>query len=272
MTTPPEAAGGRVTAIRHTLIEVRRGETLPPLPKAAWLEIDLDALIGNVRLLRGLLPAGVRIEPVVKADAYGHGAVPVARALVADGMRSLSVATFDEALELREAGIEVPILILFPIPPELAPDARRHCLSVTAGDQVLLERTLAALANGPRAGQPASGGSGNSPLAIHLEVETGLGRGGCGPGSGARCRRGHRGLAARPPGRPVVASPGRRQRRPDGRPGPPLRRRRRAPGGGRQWRCRTAISPPAAASWPPRPEPTTSCGSGWPCTASCRTA
>ncbi len=181
MTTPPEAAGGRVTAIRHTLIEVRRGETLPPLPKAAWLEIDLDALVGNVRLLRGLLPAGVRIEPVVKADAYGHGAVPVARALVADGMRSLSVATFDEGLELREAGVRVPILILFPIPPELACDARRHCLSVTAGDQVLLERTLAALANGPPAGQPASGGSGDSPLAIQIEVETGLGRAGVDP-------------------------------------------------------------------------------------------
>jgi alanine racemase len=181
VTAIPGAIGGRITATRHPLIEVRPGEPLPPLPKTAWLEIDLDALIGNVRLLTSLLPAGVRLEPVLKADAYGHGSVPVARALVADGTRSLSVATFDEALELRQAGIEVPILIVFPIPPELVPDARRHGLSVTAGDQVLLERTLAALAKEHRAGPSAAEGSNGSPLAIHLEVETGLGRGGVDP-------------------------------------------------------------------------------------------
>jgi len=181
VTILPSAIGGRITAVRHPLIEIRRGETLPPLPRTAWLEIDLEALAGNVRLLQGLLPAGVRVEAVVKADAYGHGAVPVARALVADGMGSLSVATFDEALELRQAGIEVPILIVFPIPPELAPDARRHRLSVTVGDGVLLERTLAALANGLSAALPAAGGASASRLAIHLEVETGLGRGGVDP-------------------------------------------------------------------------------------------
>jgi alanine racemase len=175
------AIGGRITAMRHPLIEAGRGETLPLLPRTAWLEIDLDALLGNVRLLQGLLPDGVLVEPVVKADAYGHGAVPVARALVADGVRSLSVATFDEALELRQAGIEVPILIVFPIPPELALDARRHGLSITVGDRVLLERTLAALANRLPAGQRAADGPSDAKLAIHLEVETGLGRGGVDP-------------------------------------------------------------------------------------------
>ncbi|HEX7496302.1 MAG TPA: alanine racemase [Candidatus Limnocylindrales bacterium] len=193
MTKLPGAIGGRITATRLPLIEVRPGEPLPPLPKMAWLDIDLDALVENVRLLTSLLPAGVRLEPVVKADAYGHGAVPVARALVRDGARSLSVATFDEALELRQAGIDVPILIVFPIPPELAPSARRHGMSVTAGDQVLLARTLAALADDVPPGQPAAAtsdiaerqlvasGSGDSRLAIHLEVETGLGRGGVDP-------------------------------------------------------------------------------------------
>ena len=192
MTKLPGAIGGRITATRLPLIEVRPGEPLPPLPKTAWLDIDLDALVQNVRLLTSLLPAGVRLEPVIKADAYGHGAVPVARALVADGARSLSVATFDEALELRQAGVDVPILIVFPIPPELAPAARRHGLSVTAGDQVLLARTLAALSI-DTPGRPAAatsdiaerqlvaGGSSDSRLAIHLEVETGLGRGGVYP-------------------------------------------------------------------------------------------
>jgi alanine racemase len=149
------------------------GGVLPPLPKTAWLEIDLDAVVGNVRLLQGLLPVGTRVEPVVKADAYGHGAVAVARALVAAGTVSLCVATFDEALELRQAGIRVPILILFPIPAELAPDALRHCLSITVGDRLLLDRTLAALA----AVSPDVEGR----LAVHLEVETGLGRGGALP-------------------------------------------------------------------------------------------
>ncbi len=181
MTARPGLTAGRITAMRHPLIEVRPGEPLPPLPKTAWLEIDLDAVVGNARLLTNLLPAGVRLEPVLKADAYGHGAVGVARALVTDGARGLSVATFDEALELRQAGIEVPILVVFPIPPELAPDARRYGLSITAGDRVLLERTLAALAKEFAAGRPNAAGSGDPPLAIHLEVETGLGRGGVDP-------------------------------------------------------------------------------------------
>ena len=133
--------------------------------------------MSNVRLLADLLPPGVRVEPVVKADAYGHGAVAVARALVADGVRSLGVATFDEALELRLAGIEVPVVVLFPIPPELAPDALRHSMSITVGDRVLLGRTLAALEAGPQRTTPGDGGQ----LAIHLEVETGLGRGGIHP-------------------------------------------------------------------------------------------
>jgi alanine racemase len=100
--------------------------------------------------------------------------VPVARALVAAGIQSLSVATFDEGLELRQAGISVPILVLFPIPPELVPDAMRLRLSVTAGDQTLLERTLAVL-DRPAA---AAGVAADRELAIHIEVETGLGRGG----------------------------------------------------------------------------------------------
>ena len=185
----PGGSDRKVTATRLPLIEIGPGETLPPLPKTAWLEVDLDALVANVRLLQGLLPAGVRVEPVVKADAYGHGAVAVARALVAAGVGSLSVATFDEALELRQAGIEVPILIVFPIPPELAPEARRYDLSVTVGDDVLLARTLAALAAdrgadaGARDGAPAAEVTPDRPLAIHLEIETGLGRGGVDPGA-----------------------------------------------------------------------------------------
>jgi alanine racemase len=176
--TTDRAAASRVVATRQPLLEAGPDGSLPPLPKSAWLEIDLDALISNVRLMRSLLPPGVRVEPVIKADAYGHGAVAVARALVADGIKSLGVATFDEALELRQADIDVPIVILFPIPAELAPVARRFCMSITAGDRLLLDRTLAALAD-DRGGSP--GKSAAAPLAVHIEVETGLGRGGVNP-------------------------------------------------------------------------------------------
>jgi alanine racemase len=171
MTAAADQTRARVTATRLPLVEAGPGGVLPPLPKTAWLEIDLDALISNVRLLANLLPASTRVEPVVKADAYGHGAVAVSRALVADGATSLSVATYDEALELRQAGIDVPLFVLFPIPAELAPDALAHRISITAGDRLLLDRTLTALES-----MPAS--TGPERLAIHVEVETGLGRGG----------------------------------------------------------------------------------------------
>jgi alanine racemase len=171
----PVASGAtaRVVASRLPLIEAAPGRPLPPLPRSAWIDIDLDALVANARLLIGALAPGIRLEAVVKADAYGHGAVPVARALVGAGVQSLSVATFDEGLELRQAGIIVPILILFPIPPELVPAAMRNCLSVTAGDRTLLDRTLAVLAGLTEADMAA-----DRELPVHLEVETGLGRGG----------------------------------------------------------------------------------------------
>jgi alanine racemase len=181
MRTVPGRLGEGITATRQPLLEIGPGQPVPPLPRTAWLEIDLDALTHNARLIAGLLPGGVRLEPVIKADAYGHGAVPAARALAKDGARSFSVATYDEALELRQAGVDVPILIIFPIPPELAPDARRHRLSITVGDRILLERTLAALRGASATGTVAAGGSGDTRLAIHIEVETGLGRGGVEP-------------------------------------------------------------------------------------------
>ena len=119
------------------------------------------------------------MHPVVKADAYGHGLVPVARTLEAAGADGLCVATIDEALTLRGAGIELPILVLYPIPPELATTAANAGIAVTAGDPTLLDGMLAAL----RADPPIA------PLDIQLEVETGLGRGGFVPGALAAAAR-----------------------------------------------------------------------------------
>lgn len=146
------------------------GAGLPPLPRMAWLELDLDALGGNLAALRAL-GGGVPIHPVVKADAYGHGAVPIARALVAAGAEGLSVATMDEALELREAGITGPIRVLYAIPPELVLDAMRHGITIAVGDGSTIDGLVAAAARH----------NDQAPVLVEIEVETGLGRGGTVP-------------------------------------------------------------------------------------------
>ncbi len=80
--------------------------------KRVWAEIDLDALNHNFNAVKGLLRPQTKILAVVKANAYGHGAVPCARELLAAGADYLGVATIEEALELRHANIFAPILIL----------------------------------------------------------------------------------------------------------------------------------------------------------------
>lgn len=78
----------------------------------AWVEIDLDALIHNVRTLKAWLNDDSKLMAVVKADAYGHGAVTVAKVALANGADSLAVATLQESVELRRSGIDAPILVL----------------------------------------------------------------------------------------------------------------------------------------------------------------
>ena len=102
------ARGGGVTGAtgdRDGIRRALRDAGLPALPRTAWLAVDLDRLRDNLVALRALVPAGTRVDPVVKADAYGHGAVPVARSLEAAGADGFGVATFDEALELRAGGV-----------------------------------------------------------------------------------------------------------------------------------------------------------------------
>jgi alanine racemase len=111
---------------------------------------------------------GVGVEPVVKADAYGHGALPVARALEAAGADGFSVATWDEALELRRGRIRAPLLVLYPIPADALAEAARRRVAVSVGDLTLLERVVGAAARHRF----------RRALAVHLEVETGLGRDG----------------------------------------------------------------------------------------------
>ena len=137
------------------------------MPRTAWAEIDLEALAGNLEVVRRLAGSGTPVYPVIKADAYGHGAIPVARALEAGGADGFCVATYDEAAALRLAGITRAVLVLYPIPPVLAAEAAERSIAVTAGDASLLAELLA-----------GAGAHAGEPLDIHLEVETGLGRGG----------------------------------------------------------------------------------------------
>lgn len=80
--------------------------------RPAHAEIDLGALAHNYRVIADAVGADVGIMAMVKADAYGHGAVPVSKKLVACGACALGVATVEEGLELREAGIEAPVLVM----------------------------------------------------------------------------------------------------------------------------------------------------------------
>ena len=146
-----------------------RSAGLPPLPRAAWLQIDVDALAANVATARSLLGAGVRVAAVVKADAYGHGLVPTARAFAAAGVDRLCVATLDEALAVAAAATGVPVLLLFQPPVDGIRAAAEAGVEVTVANEAsvdALEPTL----------QPAARG-----LRIHLEIDTGLGRAGVAP-------------------------------------------------------------------------------------------
>ncbi len=142
---------------------------LPPLPRTAWLEIDLDALRANLDLLRGIVGRDVPVRPVVKADAYGHGAIPVTRALEAAGADGFCVATLDEALDLRAGGVRAPLVVLYPVPTASVAEAARLGIALTAGEMTGLARLVKAAAEVVAAGPP---------LEVELEVETGLGRGG----------------------------------------------------------------------------------------------
>ncbi|MEO0801358.1 MAG: alanine racemase [Cyanobacteria bacterium J06642_2] len=142
----------------------------------AWVEVDLAAIRHNVRVLRALLQPGTQLWAVVKANAYGHGAVPVSRAAIAAGASGLCVATLPEGLELRQACIEIPILILGPL--NTAPEielavAHELELTVTTEDAIALcERVGVTL---------------QRPIPIHLNVDTGMTRLGISPERAAPC-------------------------------------------------------------------------------------
>jgi len=128
------------------------------------LAVDLSALEHNYRQLRGLCDPQVKLLAVVKADAYGHGLLPVSRKLAAAGVDYLGVGSLEEGLMLRGAGINLPVLLLLGILPEEAARA------VAADLEVALFRLEVAQALAAAAGQQGKRAK------VHLKVDTGMGR------------------------------------------------------------------------------------------------
>ena len=132
--------------------------------KRTWAEINLSNLEHNYRALRGMLPRGCRFVGVVKANAYGHGVIPVAKKLEELGTEYLAVACLDEAVELREAGIKTPILILGPTPLPFADQLLHYDLTQSVQDAseavALSEAAVKA----------------DKPLKVHIKVDTGMSR------------------------------------------------------------------------------------------------
>ena len=133
-------------------------------------EIDLSAVRHNVRVLKNRA-GGTPLMAVVKADAYGHGAVPVSRAVLDAGADSLAVVTAEEGAELREAGINAPILVFTDLPPGKLLLARQHRLTVTAHSVESARRITNV-----------------SDLSAHIKVNTGMNRWGVEPGEVGEAR------------------------------------------------------------------------------------
>ena len=126
-----------------------------------WLEIDLDAVRQNVVTLKSTVPTTVQFCAVVKSNAYGHGMIPVAQAAISAGADWLAAVAADEAFELRSNGIGAPILVLGSAPTETWSGLAEKQVSITISDREQLPFFDAY--HGPM-------------LALHLKVETGLGR------------------------------------------------------------------------------------------------
>ena len=130
----------------------------------AWAEIDLGAIAHNVRALRGLTTSDTRLMAVVKADGYGHGAVQVAQAALAAGATHLGVATADEALALRSAGIAAPVLVLSEFPDTMAPEIVARGITAT----VFTHDLAYALARAAAEQQTSA--------LCHVKIDTGMNR------------------------------------------------------------------------------------------------
>jgi len=138
--------------------------------RAVWSEVDLDAVRANIAALRAFA-APAQLLAVVKANGYGHGAVPVARAAIDAGATWLGVARVEEGVQLRDAGIEAPIMLLSEPAPRVADIVVAHRLTPVVYTERGIDALAKAVADAGRA----------VPLDVHLKIDTGMHRVGCTP-------------------------------------------------------------------------------------------
>lgn len=131
--------------------------------RPVWAEIDLDILANNMREIRRISNSE-EIIAIIKADGYGHGAVEIAPVLLENGANRFGVAVITEAIELREAGISVPIMILGFTPPTLYESILKYDI----------EQTIYSLKDAEELSKVAV--KSNKIAKIHIAVDTGMGR------------------------------------------------------------------------------------------------
>jgi alanine racemase len=139
----------------------------------AWAEINLDSIAHNVREIRKLTDSKAEIMGVVKADAYGHGVMEVVRTLLDNGVTRLAVSMLDEAIELRNKGIDVPVLVLNYTDPQRADEIINNNVTQTIFSHDLAEALSKAAVKLGRT------------VKIHIKIDTGMTRVGFKPGYSA---------------------------------------------------------------------------------------
>jgi alanine racemase len=136
----------------------------PYFVNRSWVEVDLDQIAANVRLIRQAVHRSTEIMGVVKADAYGHGVEAVVPILLQNGVSRLAVSMLDEAIELRRSGVDVPILVLSYTDPRRAGEILAYRIT-----QTVYSRDLAqALSDAAVAS--------DCDARVHIKVDTGMGR------------------------------------------------------------------------------------------------
>jgi len=134
------------------------------MQRPTFAEIDLPAIVHNLRALKSLVPPRVEVMAMVKADAYGHGAVEVCRALAQEGVRRFGVAILDEAVRLREAGAPGAVLVLGSFFPDEAEEIVARGFEAVVSDLGFAERL------------DAEARKRGATAAVHVKLDTGMGR------------------------------------------------------------------------------------------------
>lgn len=139
------------------------------MSEITWIEVDLNAIEHNLKTIMSVVGSGIKILSIVKADAYGHGAVKVSQVLEQNDTDMLGVAFPGEGIELRKNNINIPILILNPVLSEQIEDVIQHSLGVTVNSlDIANEISITAKEH-------------NRIIKIHVEIDTGMGGAGVCP-------------------------------------------------------------------------------------------